>query len=104
MAIPHYAYLELKMPSPAGVLTLRANLSVAYACEIESLALAEATDLSIQMASVVTDAKTVPADDLEIPSLEPPRASTKSKETKEVSLSLNDPSKTMKIGAHLNPK
>ena len=47
MAVPHYAYLVLKMPSPAGVLSLRANLSVAYACETESLALAEATDLSI---------------------------------------------------------
>ena len=56
------------------------------------------------MASVVTDAKTVPADNLEIPSLEPPRASAKSKETKEVGLSLNDPSKTVKIGAHLDPK
>ena len=47
MAIPHYAYLGLKMPSPAGVLSLWANLSIAYAYEIESLALAEATDLSI---------------------------------------------------------
>ena len=56
------------------------------------------------MASVVTDAKTVPADDLQILSLEPPCASAKSKETKEVSLGLDDPSKTMKIGAHLDPK
>ena len=56
------------------------------------------------MASVVIDTKTMPADDLEIPSLEPPRASAKSKETKEVGLGLDDPSKTMKIGAHLDPK
>ena len=56
------------------------------------------------MASVVTDAKTVPADDLEIPMPEPSRASAKSKETKEVSLDLDDPSKTVKIGAHLDPK
>ena len=56
------------------------------------------------MASVVTDAKIVLADDLEIPSLEPPRAFAKSKETKEVSLGLDDPSKTVKIGAHLDPK
>ena len=56
------------------------------------------------MASVVTDAKMVPTEDLEIPSLEPPCASTKSKETKEVGLGLDDPSKTMKIGAHLDPK
>ena len=104
MAIPHYAYLVLKMLSPVGVLALRANLSIAYACEIESLALAEATDLSIQMVSVVTDTKMVPANDLEIPSLEPPRAFAKSKEAKEVGLSLDDPSKTVKIGAHLDPK
>ena len=47
MAVPHYTYLVLKMPSPTGVLAPRANLSIAYACEIESLTLAEATDLSI---------------------------------------------------------
>ena len=47
IAVPHYAYLVLKMPSPAGVLALWANLSIAYAYETESLALAEATDLSI---------------------------------------------------------
>ena len=104
MVVPHYVYLVLKMPSPAGVLALRANLSITYACETESLALAEATDLSIQVASVVTEAKTVSVDDMEIPELEPPRTSAKSKEVKEVGLGLDDPSKTMKIGAHLDPK
>ena len=72
MAIPHYAYLVLKMPLPAGVLALRANLSIAYAYETESLALVEATDLSIQMASVVTESKTLHANDMQIPELEPP--------------------------------
>ncbi|XP_066316964.1 uncharacterized protein [Miscanthus floridulus] len=104
MTIPHYAYQVLKMPSPIGVLALRANLSIAYPCKIESLSLIEAIDLSIQMASTVTDAKTVPADDLEIPALEPPCASAKSKETKEANLGLNDPTKIAKIGAHLDPK
>ena len=56
------------------------------------------------MASVVTEAKTVSVDDMEIPELEPPRAFAKSKEVKEVGLGLDDPSKTMKIGAHLDPK
>ena len=53
---------------------------------------------------MVTDAKIVPTNDLEILALEPPRTSAKSKETKEVGLSLDDPSKTVKIGAHLDPK
>ena len=56
------------------------------------------------MANVVTDANMVLADDLEILVLEPPCASAKSKETKEVGLSLDDPSKTVKIGAHLDPQ
>ena len=56
------------------------------------------------MASVVIDTKKVPTNDLEIPLLETPHASTKSKETKEVSLGLDDPSKTVKIGAHIDPK
>ena len=66
--------------------------------------LADAIDLSIQMASMVTDAKTASTNDLEIPTLEPPRAFAKSKETKEVSLGLDDPSRTVKIEDHLDPK
>ena len=56
------------------------------------------------MASMVAEAKTVLADDMEIPELELPHASAKSKEVKEVGLSLIDISKIMKIGAHLDPK
>ena len=104
MVVPHYAYLVLKMPSPTRVLALWANLSIAYTYETESLALAEATDLSIQMASVVTEAKTALANDMEILELAPPRASAKSKEIKKVGLGLDDPSKTVKIRAHLDPK
>ena len=56
------------------------------------------------MASVATKAKTLPTDDMEILELEPPRASAKSKEIWEVGLGLDDPSKTVKIGAHIDPK
>ena len=47
MAVPHYAYLVLKMPLSVGVLALQANLSIAYVCETESLTLTEATDLFV---------------------------------------------------------
>ena len=56
------------------------------------------------MACVVTEAKMVPTKDMEILELEPPRASAKSKEVKEVGLDLNDSSNTVKIGAQLDPK
>jgi hypothetical protein len=49
MAIPHYTYLVLKIPTEQGILSLRANLDVTYACEKESFALAEAVDISIRM-------------------------------------------------------
>ena len=56
------------------------------------------------MVSVVTEAKTLPTDDMETPEQEHPRASAKSKEVKEIGLGLDDPSKMVKIGAHLDPK
>ena len=49
MAVPHYTYLVLKMPTEQGVLSLRANLDITYNNEKESFVLAEATDISIRM-------------------------------------------------------
>ena len=49
MAMPYYTYLVLKMPMEQGVLSLRANLDVAYSYKKESFALVEATNISIRM-------------------------------------------------------
>jgi hypothetical protein len=49
MAISHYTYLMLKMPMKQGILSLHANLDVAYSCEKESFALTEAIDISNRM-------------------------------------------------------
>jgi hypothetical protein len=49
MVVSHYMYLVLKMPTEKRILSLRANLSIAYACMKESFALTEATDISILM-------------------------------------------------------
>ena len=84
MAIPHYRYLVLKMPTEKGVLTLRGNVYVAYTCEEDSFKIAEAHDLSIRMAETTLDAKKTPADHLEIPDLEAPRKNVKSKEHKTI--------------------
>ena len=46
----------------------------------------------------------IPSEDLEIPTLEAARGSTKSREFKEVVLVPGDQSKTTRIGANLNPK
>ncbi|XP_066374886.1 uncharacterized protein [Miscanthus floridulus] len=88
MVVLHYMYLVLKMPIEQGVLSLLANLDVAYNYEKESFALVEV----------------IPLEDLEIPTLEATRASTKSREFKEVVLVPGDQSKTARIGANLDPE
>ena len=84
MAIPHYRYLVLKMPTEMGVLTLRGNIYAAYTCEDDSFKIAEAHNLSIRMAETTLDAKQTPADHLEIPELKALRKNIKSKEDKEI--------------------
>ena len=49
MAMPNYTYLVLKMLMEQGVLSLHANLDIAYSYEKESFALIEATDIFIRM-------------------------------------------------------
>jgi len=56
MAVPHYSYLVLKMPTEKGVLTVRGNVHTAYTCEEESFKITEAIDLSIRMAETVAQA------------------------------------------------
>jgi hypothetical protein len=35
MAVPHYTYLVLKMPSPVGVLSLQGDLKISFDCDTE---------------------------------------------------------------------
>ena len=54
------------MPVPERVLTLRANIAIAYACERESLALAEELDLSTRMEACLTESKKVPIEEQDV--------------------------------------
>jgi hypothetical protein len=60
MAVPHYKYLVLKMPTEKGVLTLRGNIFVAYTYEEDIFRIAEAHDLSLRMAAMKMEAKKTP--------------------------------------------
>ena len=104
MAVPHYSYLVLTMPTEKGVLTVRGNVYTAYTCEEESFKITEAIDLSIRMAETAAQATQIPSDQLQIPEQETPRKSYKSKEHKEIQLVDGSPEKTALIGANLDPK
>ena len=104
MAVLHYSYLVLKMPTEKGVLTVRGNVYTAYTCEEESFKITEAIDLSIHMAETRAQATQIPPDQLQTPMQEASRKSSKSKEHKEVQLVDGSPDKTALIGANLDPK
>jgi hypothetical protein len=104
MAVPHYSYLVLKMPTEKGILTIRGNVYTAYTCEEESFKITEGIDLSICMAETVVQATEVLPDQLRLPKQETPSKNSKSKEHKEVQLVDGSPEKTALIGANLDPK
>jgi hypothetical protein len=104
MAVPHYTYLVLKMPTEKGVLTVRGNIYTAYTYEEESFRVTEAIDLLVWMAETTTQATQTSSDQLEIPELQALRKNVKSKEHKEIQLVDNDPKKMALIRATLDPK
>jgi hypothetical protein len=104
IAVPHYVYLLLKMPTEKGVLTLRGNMFIAYTCEKESFATTEALELSICMQESIADSKKIAPEELEISSKEAARTTVKSNETKEVELVEGDKTKITRIGADIDPK
>ena len=104
MAVPHYSYLVLKMPTEKGVLTIKGNVYTAYTYGEESFKITEAIDLSIRKAEMVKQATKVSPNQLKLPEQETPRKNTKSKEHKEVQLVDDSPEKTALIGANLDAK
>ena len=104
MAVPHYSYLVLKMPTKRGVLTIRGNVYTTYTCKEESFKVTEAIDLLIRMVETASQAAQAPSDQLKVPKQQTPRKNVKSKEHKEVRLVDSDPKKTVLIGVNLDAK
>ena len=67
MVVPHYVYMMLKIPTEQGILTLWANVSTAYDCEREGIAITEAMDLSAIMDVCIPDSKKILAEEQAIP-------------------------------------
>ncbi|CAN6343204.1 unnamed protein product [Urochloa humidicola] len=106
MAVPHYAYLKMKMLSPNGVITVTGNVRTAETGERETLDEATALQLSSRMEQVLAASKEVDLDELVIVTKNPSKDAIKAKpkETKKVSLELEDPTKIVTIGSKLDPK
>jgi hypothetical protein len=107
MAVPHYTYLVLKMPSPAGVLSLQGDLKISFDCDIEAVEFAATNQVPNTMMEIYAASKKLSPTELEIPE----KTDTANKpqpfeevKVKAIDLATGDNSKTTMIGAGLDPK
>jgi hypothetical protein len=107
MAVPHYTYLVLKMPSPAGVLSLQGDLKISFDCDTKAVELAATNQVPNAMMEIYAASKKLARSQLDIP--EKSDKANKPQPTKEIlvktiDLGTGDSSKTTTIEAGLNPK
>jgi hypothetical protein len=67
MAVPYYTYLALKMPSPAGVLSLQGNLKISFDCDTEAVELAATNQVPNAMMEIYAASKKLAPSELDIP-------------------------------------
>jgi hypothetical protein len=107
MAVPHYTYLVLKMPSPTGVLSLQGDLKISHDCDIEAVEIASMNQVPDAMMEVYAASKKLATSELDIP--EKSDSANKPQPAEEVlvktiNLGTGDSSKITTIGAGLDPK
>jgi hypothetical protein len=107
MVVPHYTYLVLKMPSPAGVLSLQGDLKISFDCDTEAVELAATNQVPNAMMEIYAASKKLSPSELDIPEKsdgankpQPPEEV----QVKTIDLGTGDNSKTTTIGAGLDPK
>jgi hypothetical protein len=107
MVVPHYTYLVLKMPSPAGVLTLQGDLKVSYDYDTEAVELTATNQVPNVMMEIFAASKKLAPTELEIPE----RTDTANKpqpteevQVKVIDLGTGDSIMTTMIGIGLDPK
>jgi hypothetical protein len=105
MAIPHYAYLVLKMPAPNGVLTVYGDLLISFKCDNEALEIATTNAYFGASAVMVPEAKKVDQSDLTVPEQKRTETTLNTMPSmKKVCLGLADPAKMVVIGDDLGEK
>jgi hypothetical protein len=107
MAIPHYAYLVLKMPGPRGVISIRGDIKQAYDYDKESSEMANRLTTSIELRELKESlAESPPPLDPVIPDSKASKTSIQPEDalSMQVPLSMEEPSKVAHIGNTLDPK
>jgi hypothetical protein len=107
MAVPHYNYLVLKMPSPTGVLSLQGDLKISHDCDTKAVEIASMNQVPNAMMEIYTASKKLAPSELDIPEKSDKANNPQPAEevlVKTIVLGIGDSSKTTTIGAGLDPK
>jgi hypothetical protein len=67
MAVPHYTYLVLKIPSPACVLSLQGDLKISFDCDTEAVELAATNQAPNTMMEIYAASRKLAPSELDIP-------------------------------------
>ena len=107
MAVPHYAYLKMKMPSSKGILTVASDYRKSSACMAESSRLAESLVITAErrlLDRVVAMAGKQPEMSPDPKESEAEGSFKPAKETKRIPLDPEHPERHAVIGANLDSK
>jgi hypothetical protein len=103
MAIPHYAYLVLKMPGLRGIISIRGDVKRAFDCDGESCETADRLIVSAELQELKQAlAESLPPD----PIIFVAKTSIQPEDTlsKTILLSTDEPSKVAHVGNSQDPK
>jgi hypothetical protein len=94
MAVPHITYLALKMPSPAGVLSLQGDLKISHDCDTEAVEIASTNQVPNAIWRSTLRRRSLPQVN---------STSQRSRTKLTIDLGTGDSSKTTTIGVGLDP-
>jgi hypothetical protein len=101
MAVPHYAYLVLKIPGPNGVITVKRKFEVSDTCDKEFHQMAQTFGMTAEYGRLKgdTDHNVLP----DIGRSPPDQAFNTTRDSKKVQFHPTDPDKTTSIAVDLDP-
>jgi hypothetical protein len=105
MAVPHYAYLVMKMPGPNGIISIRGDVKHAYDYDRESCETADRLLASTELQELKMALAESHPDPI-MPEAKTSKVSIQLKDnlSKTVPLSLDELSKVTHVGNSLDPK
>jgi hypothetical protein len=101
MAVPHYAYLMLKIPGPKGIITVQGSFEICNTCDKEFNRMAQTFGMIAEYARLKgkTDHNVLP----DVGRSLPDQAFNTTQDSKKIQIHPTDPNKTTSIAVNLNP-